>query len=73
MGFECDACECETTHRSVPVGGAFSCKGTGWPSSNSRMKKSRKKKSSKKTQVMVNREKSGEGVKKISDLEKPMR
>lgn len=73
MGFECEGCGCETPHRSVPVGGAFSCKGTGWPSSNSRMKKARKEKSSKKTQVMVDREKSGEGVSGVQDLGKPMR
>ncbi len=72
-GLECEECGRETPHRSVPVGGAFSCKGTGWPSSNSRMKESRKKKSSKKTQVMVNREKSGEGVTGVKDLGKPMR
>lgn len=73
MGLECEECGCVTPHRSVPVGGAFSCKGTGWPTSNSRMKKDRMRKSSKKAQVMVNREKAGEGVKGISDLGKPMR
>ncbi len=72
-GLECEKCGCETAHRSIPVGGAFSCKGTGWPSSNDRMKRSRKKESSKKTQVMMNREKSGEGVTGVKDLGKPIR
>jgi len=73
MGFECEECGCETTHRSIPVGGAFSCKGSGWPTANSKLKSDRKKKSSKKTRVMVNREKSGEGVKGVKDLGKPIR
>ena len=73
MGLKCDKCGCEKPHRSIPVGGAFACKGTGWPSTNSRMKNDRKRKSSKKTQIMTNREKSGEGISRISDLGKPMR
>jgi len=73
MEFKCEKCGCETAHHSIPVGGAFSCKGAGWPTANSRLKSDRKKKSSKKTQVMVNREKSGEGVKSIKDLSKPIR
>jgi len=73
MELRCDGCGRETPHRSVPTGGKFSCKGTGFPSTNHRLKQERNKKSSQKKQIMVNREKSGEGVSKLDDLKKPMR
>jgi len=73
MKLHCDACVAETDHRSVPTGGKFSCKGTGFPSTNQRLKNDRNKKSGQKKQVMVNREKSGEGVGNMGDLNKPMR
>lgn len=69
----CSECGYETPHRSVPAGGAFRCKGTGWPSTNARQKRERNKKSSQKSQIMVDRAKSGEGVGNLGDLKKTTR
>lgn len=66
----CDDCADTTTHQHVPRGGMFACKGSGFPSYNQRLKDSRKKKSSNRKQVVVERERAGEGVSKISDLKK---
>lgn len=73
LKLRCNKCKSDTEHRSVPTGGRFSCKGTGFPSTNQRLKKDRNRKSTQKKQIMVNREKSGEGVKSLGDLKKPMR
>lgn len=73
MQLDCEECGEGTRHRSVPVGVAFSCKGTGFPTANMRLKSDRGRKSTEKKQIMVNREKSGEGVGSVRDLRKPMR
>ena len=69
----CTVCGGETPHRHVPAATNFVCKGPGFPTYNERLKRDRKKTSSKKTQIMVDRTRSGEGVSGIKDLGKPMK
>lgn len=69
----CEGCRTETGHRLVPSGGAFSCKGPGFPTANARLYASRNRKSSKQKRTMDERERSGEGVSTIDDLGKPLR
>jgi putative FmdB family regulatory protein len=73
LGLRCDGCGAETAHRLVPSGGAFSCKGPGFPTANQRLKRGRGKKSAKQKRTMDEREKSGEGVSNMDDLGKPLR
>lgn len=69
----CTICGGETPHRHVPAAPNFVCKGPGFPTYNERLKRDRKRTSSKKTQVMVDRTRSGEGVSSVKDLGKPMK
>ena len=69
----CTICGGETPHRHVLVAANFICKGPGFPSYNERLKRDRKKTSSKKTQIMVDRVRSGEGVSSVKDLGKHMK
>lgn len=73
LGLRCERCEAETEHRIVPSGGAFSCKGPGFPTTNQRLKRGRARKSAQKKRVMDERERSGEGVSTVEDLGKPLR
>jgi putative FmdB family regulatory protein len=73
LELNCEGCGAETKHRIVPSGGAFSCKGPGFPTANQRLKRGRAKKSAKQKRTMDERERSGEGVNTMDDLGKPLR
>jgi putative FmdB family regulatory protein len=73
LELRCEGCGADTAHRLVPSGGAFSCKGPGFPTTNTKLKRSRTKKSAQQKRIMGERENSGEGVGKMGDLGKPLR
>jgi len=63
----CILCSSECEKKFVPNGN-FILKGSDWPSQSFKMKDQMSEKNAKMKTKMVERERSGEGVKKLSDL-----
>lgn len=66
---KCNKCE-SLCKRLMPTDIEFILKGSGWASKEMRVKKDMLKKNSRMKGVMTDREKSGEAVNSVKDLEK---